>query len=151
MVYEVLSLWQKLNLWREKNIWGDFKMFLNRSSHISDLCQRRMWSIIQLKNILIIQKYLCSEVRGVVVGVSAPWRPAGSADSGRGHLQRRHEALRAEDSQHSHHVIIAFHNRTHSEANRLIDEVVQSRRRPLLGPSPGCWKRLLALSHLRHY
>ena len=28
--------------------------------------------------------------------------------------------------------------------------VVQSRRRPLLGPSPG-WKRLLGLSHLRHY
>ena len=28
--------------------------------------------------------------------------------------------------------------------------VVQSRRRPLLGPSPG-WKRLLPLSHLRHY
>ena len=28
--------------------------------------------------------------------------------------------------------------------------VVQSRRRPLLGPSPG-WKRLLALSHLGHY
>ena len=28
--------------------------------------------------------------------------------------------------------------------------VVQLRRRPLLGPSPG-WKRLLALSHLRHY
>ena len=28
--------------------------------------------------------------------------------------------------------------------------VVQSRRSPLLGPSPG-WKRLLALSHLRHY
>ena len=27
---------------------------------------------------------------------------------------------------------------------------VQSRRRPLLGPSPG-WKRLLPLSHLRHY
>ena len=37
-----------------------------------------------------------------------------------------------------------------SAANRLISEVVQSRRRPLLGPSPG-WKRLLALSHLRHY
>ena len=37
-----------------------------------------------------------------------------------------------------------------SGANRLIGEVVQSRRRPLLGPSPG-WKRLLALSHLRHY
>ena len=35
-------------------------------------------------------------------------------------------------------------------ANRLIGEVVQSRRRPLLGPSPG-WKRLLAHSHLRHY
>ena len=33
---------------------------------------------------------------------------------------------------------------------RLIGEVVQLRRRPLLGPSPG-WKRLLALSHLRHY
>ena len=28
--------------------------------------------------------------------------------------------------------------------------VSQSRWRPLLGPSPG-WKRLLALSHLRHY
>ena len=28
--------------------------------------------------------------------------------------------------------------------------VVQSQRRPLLGPSPG-WKRLLPLSHLRHY
>ena len=37
-----------------------------------------------------------------------------------------------------------------SAANRLIGKVVQSRRRPLLGPSPG-WKRLLALSHLRHY
>ena len=37
-----------------------------------------------------------------------------------------------------------------SAANRLIGEVVRSRRRPLLGPSPG-WKRLLALSHLRHY
>ena len=37
-----------------------------------------------------------------------------------------------------------------STANRLIGEIVQSRRRPLLGPSPG-WKRLLALSHLRHY
>ena len=39
---------------------------------------------------------------------------------------------------------------TISAANRLIGKVVQSRRRPLLGPSPG-WKRLLALSHLRHY
>ena len=28
--------------------------------------------------------------------------------------------------------------------------VVQSQRRPLLGPSPGC-RRLLALSHLRHF
>ena len=37
-----------------------------------------------------------------------------------------------------------------SAANRLIGEVVQSRRRSLLGPSPG-WKRLLPLSHLRHY
>ena len=37
-----------------------------------------------------------------------------------------------------------------SAANRLIGEVVQSRRRPLLGPSPGR-KRLLPLSHLRHY
>ena len=37
-----------------------------------------------------------------------------------------------------------------SAANRLIGEVVQSRRRPLLGPSPG-WKCLLALSHSRHY
>ena len=37
-----------------------------------------------------------------------------------------------------------------SAANRLIGEVVQSRRRPLRGPSPG-WKRLLPLSHLRHY
>ena len=34
---------------------------------------------------------------------------------------------------------------------RLIGEVVQSWRRPLLGPSP-CWKRLLALKTLlRHY
>ena len=39
---------------------------------------------------------------------------------------------------------------TSSAVNRLIGEVVQSRRRPLLGPSPG-WKRLLPLSHLRHY
>ena len=37
-----------------------------------------------------------------------------------------------------------------SAANRLIGEVVQSRWRPLLGHSPG-WKRLPALSHLRHY
>ena len=37
-----------------------------------------------------------------------------------------------------------------SAANQLIGEVVQSRRRPLVGPSPG-WKRLLPLSHLRHY
>ena len=37
-----------------------------------------------------------------------------------------------------------------SATNRLIGEVVQSWRRPLLRPSPG-WKGLLALSHLRHY
>ena len=37
-----------------------------------------------------------------------------------------------------------------SAANRLIGEVVQSRRRPLLEPSPG-WKHLLALLHWRHY
>ena len=37
-----------------------------------------------------------------------------------------------------------------SAANRLIGEVVQSWRRPLIGPSPG-WKRLLPLSHSRHY
>ena len=37
-----------------------------------------------------------------------------------------------------------------SASNWLVGEVVQSRRRLLLGPSPG-WKRLLALSHLRHY
>ena len=37
-----------------------------------------------------------------------------------------------------------------SAASRLIGEVVQSLRRPLLGPYPG-WKRLLPLSHLRHY
>ena len=43
-----------------------------------------------------------------------------------------------------------FRWQLYSAANRLIGEVVQARRRPLLGPSPG-WKRLLALSHLRHY
>ena len=37
-----------------------------------------------------------------------------------------------------------------SAANRLIGEIVQSQRRPLLEPTP-VWKRLLALSHLRHY
>ena len=37
-----------------------------------------------------------------------------------------------------------------SAVYRLIGEVVQSRRRPLLGPSPH-WKHLLALSNLRHY
>ena len=33
---------------------------------------------------------------------------------------------------------------------RMFPKISQSRRRPLLGPSPG-WKRLLPLSHLRHY
>ena len=33
---------------------------------------------------------------------------------------------------------------------KVPSEGSQSRRRPLLGPSPG-WKRLLPLSHLRHY
>ena len=33
---------------------------------------------------------------------------------------------------------------------KVPSEGSQSRRRPLLGPSPG-WKRLLLLSHLRHY
>ena len=36
-----------------------------------------------------------------------------------------------------------------SAVKRSIGEVVQSRRRPLLRPSPG-WKSLRALSHLRH-
>ena len=34
--------------------------------------------------------------------------------------------------------------------HRFHNRFLQSRRRPPLGPSPG-WKRLLALSHLRHY
>ena len=33
---------------------------------------------------------------------------------------------------------------------KVPSEGSKSRRRPLLGPSPG-WKRLLPLSHLRHY
>ena len=39
--------------------------------------------------------------------------------------------------------------RASNECSRRLKEVLQSRRRPLLGPSPG-WKQLLALSHLRH-
>ena len=39
--------------------------------------------------------------------------------------------------------------RASSEPSRRLREVLSSRRRLLLGPSPG-WKRLLALSHLRH-
>ena len=35
-------------------------------------------------------------------------------------------------------------------SNKDYPKFSQSRRRPLLEPSPG-WKRLLALSHLRHY
>ena len=59
----------------------------------------------------------------------------------------------AADIHHTTRIIHSSHSQQWqmtSAANRLICEVVQSRRRPLLGPSPG-WKRLLALSHLRHY
>ena len=51
---------------------------------------------------------------------------------------------------HAAHVNVPVCSVTTSAANRSIGEVVQSRRRPLLGPSPS-WKRLLPLSHLRHY
>ena len=47
-------------------------------------------------------------------------------------------------------LLLSPHRVAISAANRLIGEVVQSQRRPLLGPSPG-WKRLLVLSHLRQY
>ena len=40
------------------------------------------------------------------------------------------------------------HQEVQSQAAKI--EVVQSRRRPLLGPTQG-WKCLLVLSHLRHY
>ena len=40
--------------------------------------------------------------------------------------------------------------RASKKGSRRLREVLQSQRRPLLGPSPG-WKHLLALSHLRHY
>ena len=54
--------------------------------------------------------------------------------------------------------VIAHFSRSHrapatrawNEGCRRLREVSQSQRRPLLGPSPG-WKRLLVLSHLRHY
>ena len=49
-----------------------------------------------------------------------------------------------------HHQTGAWRGVFNSAANRLNGEVVQSRRRPLLGPSPG-WKHLLAISHFRHY
>ena len=41
-------------------------------------------------------------------------------------------------------------NRAANVPSRRLREALQSQRRPLLGPSLG-WKRLLALSHLRHY
>ena len=69
-------------------------------------------------------------------------------------------------SEHHHHNLKRFHsaldqlmiNRRLIVYFKLVPQidpsvprpVVQSRRRPLLGPSPG-WKCLLALSHLRHY
>ena len=60
------------------------------------------------------------------------------------------QLLQIEDT--SHHEGILSHYK--AEASTLVPQidpsVEQSRRRPLLGPSPG-WKRLLALSHLRHY
>ena len=37
-----------------------------------------------------------------------------------------------------------------NEVKQRFTKILQSWRRPLLGPSPG-WERLLALSHLRHY
>ena len=44
----------------------------------------------------------------------------------------------------------AVSGRASNEGSRSLCEVLQSRRRPLLGPSPG-WKWLLPLSHWRHY
>ena len=38
-----------------------------------------------------------------------------------------------------------------SAANRLLGEVVQSRRRPLLGPSPGSTSAFTFKTLLRHY
>ena len=65
-----------------------------------------------------------------------------------------HNALNSQNNEQQTHALThagsSGARRWTSAANRLIGEVVQTRRRPLLGPSPG-WKRLLALSHLRHY
>ena len=40
-------------------------------------------------------------------------------------------------AEDQHEINPAHHTQQYSAANRLIGEVVQSRRRPLLGPSPG--------------
>ena len=63
------------------------------------------------------------------------------------HVDPAHEAPHRHQALHLQGVRPGEAGRGHRliAANRLIGEVVQSRRRPLLGPSPG-W-RLLALSH----
>ena len=60
--------------------------------------------------------------------------PAGGAGGGRGEggALPGHEGAGPGGDQADCHVTISS-----SAANRLIGEVVQSRRRPLLGPSPG--------------
>ena len=86
---------------------------------------------------------------------SSPWQPRDEADGG----------VEAEAGAHAHehglvaggggqqggpqHAALAW-DEARGDKIRLIGNVVQSQRRPLLGPSPG-WKRLLPLSHLRHY
>ena len=79
------------------------------------------------------------------------WTRAGKADCQLGTAASSSELdlYNHTAAAHPHGRRIHLHLVSCSAANRLIGEVVQSRRRPLLGPSPD-WKRLLPLSHRMH-
>ena len=56
----------------------------------------------------------------------------------------------AQHAAHHRHLITTTAIQLETKVIRRFPKISQSRRRPLIEPSPG-WKRLIALAHLRHY
>ena len=150
-----MSLWRPEYLlcnwfWKLGHLWTlsiasvGLEVWLESTVTVGPFCQASR--VIQ-PNIRISQRFLSEDGRG-----------SGLSDGA--HVADQKSFLQAILSQSSGWlgrccagrggVISRVVNDITSASNWLIGEVVQSRRRPLLGPSPG-WKRLLPLSHLRHY
>ena len=126
--------------------------FSSKSSATSHQCS----IVCRIIHTTTTKRHFCLQSACSVVVVGSPALQGGPPAEAAAELTRPRVGGRCSQSPQSGGTVAHILQHTGGRCkccvvlHRFHNRFPQSRRRPLLGPSP-CWKCLLALSHLRHY